>query len=60
MMMTCVKSLMTFVLPLFAFMVSFDNISDSRVWSGQDAAFRFYMAILGVLIFVNQTDPELA
>lgn len=25
-------------------------------WNGQDAAFKFYMAILGVLIFVNQPD----
>lgn len=32
----------------------------SRAWNGQAAAFRFYMAILGVLIFVNQPDPELA
>ena len=32
----------------------------SRVWNGQEAAFRFYMAILGVLIFVNQPDLELA
>lgn len=30
--------------------------SDS--WNGQDAAFKFYMAILGVLIFVNQPDRE--
>lgn len=32
----------------------------SRAWNGQEAAFRFYMAILGVLIFVNQPDPDLA
>jgi predicted small integral membrane protein len=25
-------------------------------WNGQDAAFRFYMSILGVLIFVNQPE----
>lgn len=31
----------------------------SKTWNGQDAAFKFYMAILGVLIFVNQRDPEL-
>lgn len=29
-------------------------------WNGQDAAFKFYVAILGVLIFVNQSDRELA
>jgi predicted small integral membrane protein len=30
----------------------------SSTWNGQQAAFRFYMAILGVLIFVNQPDPD--
>ncbi|AUM67945.1 DUF2165 family protein [Pseudomonas fluorescens] len=30
----------------------------SEIWNGQDAAFRFYMAILGVLIFLNQPDPH--
>jgi predicted small integral membrane protein len=30
----------------------------SEIWNGQDAAFRFYMAILGVLIFLNQPDTE--
>ena len=31
----------------------------SDTWNGQEAAFRFYMAILGVLIFVNQPDRDL-
>lgn len=31
----------------------------SEDWNGQQAAFRFYMAILGVLIFVNQSESEL-
>jgi len=31
----------------------------SDAWNAQDAAFRFYMTILGVLIFVNQPDREL-
>jgi len=31
----------------------------SDTWNGQDAAFKFYMAILGVLIFVNQADCEI-
>ena len=31
----------------------------SDIWNGQDAAFRFYMAILGVLIFLNQPDADL-
>jgi len=31
----------------------------SKTWNGQEAAFRFYMTLLAVLIFVNQpeTDP---
>ncbi|NWB97284.1 DUF2165 domain-containing protein [Pseudomonas gingeri] len=28
----------------------------SHIWNGQEPAFKFYMAILGVLIFVNQAD----
>lgn len=32
----------------------------SETWNGQDAAFKFYMAILGVLIFVNQNDTDIA
>ena len=27
-------------------------------WNGQEAAFKFYMAILGVLIFLNQPDTD--
>ncbi len=30
----------------------------SKQWNGQDAAFKFYMAILGVLIFLNQPDRD--
>ncbi|EKF17257.1 DUF2165 family protein [Nitratireductor pacificus] len=32
----------------------------SDTWNGQDAAFKFYVAILGVLIFVNQRDEDVA
>jgi predicted small integral membrane protein len=32
----------------------------SKVWNGQEAAFRFYMTALAVLLFVNQPDRELA
>jgi predicted small integral membrane protein len=32
----------------------------SKVWNGQEAAFRFYMTALAVLLFVNQPDGELA
>ena len=28
-------------------------------WNGQEAAFRFYMAVLGVLIFVSLPDGDL-
>ena len=31
----------------------------SRSWNGQEAAFRFYLTILAVLIFVNQRDNDL-
>lgn len=31
----------------------------SDIWNGQDAAFKFYVTILGVLIFVNQPEREL-
>jgi hypothetical protein len=31
----------------------------SQTWNGQDAAFRFYMAVLGVLIFVALPDGDL-
>ncbi|MFI5002231.1 MAG: DUF2165 family protein [Reyranellales bacterium] len=30
----------------------------SKTWNGQEAAFRFYMTLLAVLIFVNQPDGE--
>jgi predicted small integral membrane protein len=32
----------------------------SKDWNGQEAAFRFYMAVLGVLIFVCLPDSDLA
>lgn len=32
----------------------------SKTWNGQEPAFRFYMTLLVVLIFVNQKDDELA
>lgn len=31
----------------------------SGTWNGQDAAFKFYMTMLVVLVFVNQPDREL-
>jgi predicted small integral membrane protein len=32
---------------------------ESKVWNGQEAAFRFYVTMLAVLIFLNQPDGEL-
>lgn len=32
----------------------------SDTWNGQDAAFKFYITILAVLIYVNQPDGEVA
>ncbi|MBE1203496.1 DUF2165 family protein [Aminobacter carboxidus] len=32
----------------------------SSTWNGQEAAFKFYMSMLAVLIFVNQPDRDLA
>jgi predicted small integral membrane protein len=31
----------------------------SRMWNGQEAAFRFYITLLAVIIFVGQADGEL-
>jgi predicted small integral membrane protein len=31
----------------------------SKTWNGQDAAFRFYISALVVLILLNQSDPDL-
>jgi predicted small integral membrane protein len=31
----------------------------SQIWNGQQAAFRFYVTLLGVLIYVAQPEPEI-
>lgn len=54
---------MGFLVWFFGFMViggEWFAMWQSKTWNGQEGAFRFYMAILGVLIFVNQSDTELA
>lgn len=28
----------------------------SAIWNGQESAFRFYMSVLAVLVYINQTD----
>lgn len=51
-----------FLVWFFGFMVvggEWFAMWQSRVWNGQEGAFRFYMALLGVLIFVNQRDGDL-
>ena len=51
-----------FVVWFFGFMViggEWFSMWESPKWNGQQAAFRFYMTILAVLIFVNQPDGEL-
>jgi predicted small integral membrane protein len=51
-----------FLVWFFGFMViggEWFAMWQSQLWNGQQAAFRFYVTLLGVLIFVNQDDPEL-
>jgi predicted small integral membrane protein len=51
-----------FVVWFFGFMVvggEWFAMWQSKIWNGQEGAFRFYMAIIGVLVFVNQADGEL-
>ena len=51
-----------FLVWFFGFMVvggEYFAMWQSRTWNGQEAAFRFYMTMLAVLIFVNQPDREL-
>lgn len=52
-----------FLVWFFGFMViggEYFAMWQSKTWNGQEAAFRFYMTMLAVLIFVNQPDRELA
>lgn len=50
-----------FMVWFFGFMVvggEYFAMWQSKAWNGQEAAFRFYMTLLAVLIFVNQPDGE--
>lgn len=50
-----------FLVWFFGFMVvggEWFAMWQSGTWNGQEAAFRFYMALLAVLVFVNQPDPS--
>lgn len=51
-----------FLIWFFGFMViggQWFAMWQSSTWNGQEAAFKFYVAILGVMIFVNQPEREL-
>lgn len=53
---------MGFMVWFFGFMVvggEYFAMWQSKAWNGQEAAFRFYMTLLAVLIFVMQKDEEL-
>ena len=56
-------SLLGFLIFFFLFMViggEWFAMWQSKDWNAQGAAFRFYMAVLGVLIFVSLPDGDLA
>ena len=52
---------LAFLILFFVFMVVGGELFamwESPTWNGQEAAFRFYMAALAVLIFLNQSDSD--
>jgi predicted small integral membrane protein len=56
-----VAAVLGFVVWFFGFMVvggEWFQMWQSAMWNGQEAAFRFYMTILAVLIFVSQPDGD--
>jgi predicted small integral membrane protein len=51
-----------FLIWFFGFMVvggEWFAMWQSKAWNGQEAAFRFYMTLLGVALLVGQHDPDL-
>jgi predicted small integral membrane protein len=53
---------LAFLVWFFGFMVvagEWFAMWQSQTWNGQEPAFRFYMAVLGVLIFVSLPDGDL-
>jgi len=53
---------LAFLVWFFGFMVvagEWFAMWQSKDWNGQEAAFRFYMAVLGVIIFVSLPDGDL-
>jgi len=58
-----VAALAAFLVWFFGFMVvagEWFAMWQSATWNGQDAAFRFYVTALAVLVFVNMPDADLA
>lgn len=54
-------ALMGFTVWFTGFMViggEWFNMWQSQTWNGQQAAFRFYATLLGVLIYVGQPEPD--
>ena len=54
--------LFAFLVWFFGFMVvggEWFAMWESKIWNGQEAAFRFYVTVLAVLILLNQPDPDL-
>ena len=59
---TIAASLLAFLVWYFGFMVAAGEwfaMWQSQTWNGQEGAFRFYMTVLAVLIFVVQPDGDL-
>ncbi len=55
-------ALLAFLVWFFGFMVvggEWFAMWQSQTWNGQEAAFRFYVTVLAVLIFINQADLDL-
>jgi predicted small integral membrane protein len=55
-------ALVAFLVWFFGFMVvagEWFAMWQSQTWNGQEAAFRFYMAVLAVLILLNHSDADL-
>jgi len=53
---------LAFLVWFFGFMVvagEWFAMWQSKDWNGQEAAFRFYMAVLGVIVFVSLPDGDL-
>ena len=60
---TIIGAVIGFLVWFFGFMVvggEWYSMWQSPMWNGQEPAFRFYVTILAVLIFVNQPDADLA